>query len=305
MTGMALLRSNLGRSFRAVQEASEPRTRAIEPLPSPRIARLREALSKLDSAPTQENGAATLGSLALGVSDIDAYLPGSGLATGALHEVTPASHNDRPAAIGFAVALMSLAIRTRARCGPPVLVLSRSALKDFGTLYGHGFTRFGLDAGQLLLIETRTDKDALWALEETLRSSVRPSLVLGLIDGSGTSTALQALTQSRRLSLAAAATPTPLVLSQAPRSEPASAAATRWRIAATKERKVGSAKSDTPSPLRTRWSLTLERCRNGRIGHWTIEWDHAAYRFHMAQELAHCTPAQGRAEKLLRFGGRG
>jgi protein ImuA len=303
---MALLRSNLGRSFRTVQEASEPRTRLVEPRPSPRIARLREALSNLERSSAQESGTARAGftSLPLGLGEIDAYLPGSGLATGALHEVAPSSHNDRPAAMGFAMALMSLATRTRARCGPPVLVLSRPALRDFGILYGHGFTRFGLDAGHLLLIETRTDKDALWALEETLRSSVRPSLVLGLIDGSGASTALQALTQSRRLSLAAASSSTPIVLSQAPRAEPASAALTRWRIAAAPTREPGSTQSDTPSLLRTRWSLTLERCRNGRTGHWTIEWDHAAYRFHLAQELAHRTPAQGRAENILRFGGR-
>ena len=303
---MALLRSNLGRSFRAVQEASEPRVRGTEASSSPRIARLREALSNLERVSTPESGTAPAGStsLPLGLGEIDAYLPGSGLATGALHEVAPASHNDRPAAMGFAMALMSLATRTRARCGPPVLVLSRPALRDFGTLYGHGLARFGLDAGQLLLIETRTDKDALWALEEVLRSSVRPSMVLGLIDGSGASTALQALTQSRRLSLAAAASSTPIVLSQAPRAEPASAALTRWRLAAAAGREPGSAQPDVPSLLRTRWGLTLERCRNGRTGHWTIEWDHAAYRFHLAQELAHRAPVQGRAEKILRFGGR-
>jgi protein ImuA len=300
---MALLRSNLGRSFRAVQEASEP-VRGTEASPSPRIAKLREALSNLERTPESGSAPASLASLPLGLGEIDAYLPGSGLAIGALHEVAPASHNDRPAAMGFAMALMSLATRIRTRCGPPVLVVSRPALRDFGTIYGHGFSRFGLDAGQLLLIETRTDKEALWALEEVLRSSVRPSLVLGLIAGSGASTALQALTQSRRLSLAAAASSTPIVLSQAPRAEPASAALSRWRLAAAAGREPGSTQPDIPSLLCTRWGLTLERCRNGRTGHWTIEWDHAAYRFHLAQELAHRAPVRGRTEKILRFGGR-
>ncbi len=71
--------------------------------------------------------------------------------------------------------------------------------------------------------------------------------------------------------LAAAASSTPIVLSQAPRAEPASAALTRWRLAAAAGREAGSAPSDIPSLLRTRWGLTLERCRNGRTGHWTIE----------------------------------
>jgi protein ImuA len=154
----------------------------------------------------------------------------------------------------------------------------------------------------MLLIETRTDKDALWAIEETLRSNARPSLVLGLIDGSGAITSHQALTQSRRLSLAAASSATPLLLSQAPRAEPAPAAITRWRVSSARQER-----SSQPEALFDRpcWNIALERCRNGRTGHWTIEWDHAAYRFHLAEGLAPHAPAQGRAEnKILRFGGR-
>jgi protein ImuA len=300
---MALLRSNLGRSFRSVREASEPPTRLVDArptAPSPRIAKLRETLAKIERGP-DGSGLPTHASLPLGLTDIDTCMPGSGLATGALHEMVAASHNDRSAAIGFALALMSLATRTRPRCGPPMLVLSRPALRDFGTLYAHGLTGLGLDAGHVLLIETRSDKDALWAIEETLRSSVRPALVLGLIDGCGTITAHAALTQSRRLSLAAASSSTPLVLSQAPRAEAATAAITRWRVSAARQERASQ-----PEALfgRPRWNIALERCRNGRTGQWTIEWDHAAYRFHLAQELASRAPAQGRAEKILRFGGR-
>jgi protein ImuA len=297
---MVLLRSDLGRSFRAVQEASE-RTRIMEPRASPPIAKLREALAKIERG--QENSApAGNASLPFGLTEIDDHLPTAGLATGALHEIAAASHNDRAAAIGFALSLMSLATATRARCGPPMLVLSRPALRDFGTLYAHGLTGLGLDAGHVLLIETRTDKDALWAMEETLRSSARPSLVLGLIDGSGAITSHQALTQSRRLSLAAASSSTPLVLSQAPRAEAAPAAITRWRVSSARQQRTAQPEAPFDRP---RWNIALERCRNGRTGHWTIEWDHAAYRFHLAEGLASHAPAQGRAEnKILRFGGR-
>lgn len=308
---MALLRSNLGRSFRSVREASELPTRVVEARPqakialsasSPRIANLREALAKIERGADGGALPSHAASLPLGLPDIDTCMPSSGLATGALHEISAASHNDRPAAIGFALSLMSLATATRPRCGPSMLVLSRPALRDFGTLYAHGLTGLGLDAGHLLLIETRSDKDALWAIEETLRSSARPALVLGLIDGSGAITAHAALTQSRRLSLAAAASATPLVLSQAPRAEPATAAITRWRVSAARQERTSS----QPQALfdRPRWTIALERCRNGRTGQWTIEWDHAAYRFHLAPELASRAPAQGRAEKILRFGGR-
>lgn len=298
---MALLRSNLGRSFRSVQEASEPHPRILEPRPSPRIAKLRETLAKIERGPDGSALPSHAASLPLGLPYIDTCMPGSGLATGALHEMVAASHNDRPAAIGFALSLMSLATRTRRRCGPPMLVLSRPALRDFGTLYAHGLTALGIDAGHVLLIETRSDKDALWAIEEALRSGVRPALLLGLIDGRGTSTAYAALTQSRRLSLAAASSATPLLLSQAPRAEAATAAITRWRVSAARQERASK-----PEALfdRPRWNIALERCRNGRTGHWTIEWDHAAYCFHLAEELAPRASAQGRAEKVLRFGGR-
>ena len=94
--------------------------------------------------------------------------PDRGLACGVLHEVAAAAHGDRPAAFGFLFALTAAALA--ARPGVALFIASRRALADFGALYGHGLAQLGLDVGRLLLVETRTDKDALWALEETLRS---------------------------------------------------------------------------------------------------------------------------------------
>jgi hypothetical protein len=71
-------------------------------------------------------------------------------------------------------------------------------LADFGAPYGHGLVQLGLDAGRLLLVETKSDKDALWALEEALRSQARPAMVAGAVAGG------LDLTTSRRLNLAAA-----------------------------------------------------------------------------------------------------
>ena len=109
--------------------------------------------------------------LALGVPDMHAHLPGNSpdrLACGVLHEVAAAAHGDRPAAFGFVLALTAAALS--ARPGAALFIASRRALADFGALYGHGLAQLGLDVGRLLLIETRSDKDALWALEDTLRS---------------------------------------------------------------------------------------------------------------------------------------
>jgi protein ImuA len=231
--------------------------------------------------------------MALGLLPIDRLLPGSGLAAGALHEVAAAAHGDRPAAFGFAVALAALMLCARA--GPAVLVAQRRSLSDFGSPYGHGLERLGLDPGRLMLVEAGAETDALWAIEETLRSKGASAMVLGLVG------AAPDLKSSRRLSLAAAAGGAPLLLIPSATGAHASAAATRWRIGAAPAPHSASAKEEAFA--RARWSVALERCRNGGTGHWLIEWDHVALRFHLAQGLADRAPGAGREQRGLRLAG--
>ena len=219
--------------------------------------------------------AATL--LPLGGHEMHDHLPVPGLAGGVLHEVMPEAYGDRPAALGFLFVLMSEA---QARPGPAVIVVSRRALTDFESLYGHGLGQLGLKPSNLIQIQTRADKDALWAIEETLRSDACPAMVAGALAGP------LDFTMTRRLNLAAAAHATPLVLLRPAKAAGTSAAATRWRIA------TAPAARDRFGALgQRRWQATLERCRNGRPGHWLIEWDHVAHRFRMVESMADRAPA--------------
>jgi protein ImuA len=227
--------------------------------------------------------------LPLGLHDVDRHLPGAGLACGALHEVAAATHGDRPAAFGFAVALTTLALR--AHSDPALLIAARRSFDAFGKPYGHGLCRLGLDVSRLILVETRSDKDALWALEEALRSKA-VAIVVGAVESD------LDLTRSRRLSLAAAASGTPLVLLRAPRVTGASAALTRWRIA-----NASSVRDRFATLASSRWSVALERCRNGRSGQWLLELDHVTHRFRMAQELADCPPLARTGQRGLRLAG--
>ena len=43
---------------------------------------------------------------------------------------------------------------------------------------------------------------------------------------------------------------------------------------------------------RWRWSVALERCRNGRTGEWVVEWDHVAHRFRLVEGVADRAPHQ-------------
>src|SRR5262249_62252919 len=112
-----------------------------------------------------------------GLPEIDCLLPGSGLPCGTLHEVIAAVHGDKAAAFGFVVALTTCALA--ARPGPVVLVAARRCFADFGAPYGHGLHRLGCDVGRLVLVETRLDQDALWAMEEALRPEVAAAAAAG------------------------------------------------------------------------------------------------------------------------------
>src|SRR6202011_4235781 len=131
---------------------------------------LRRLLPRLESVA----GAARV--LPFGLDALDAHLPQGGLTVGALHEVAPQTHGDTPAAFGFLAALL-------ARFMPPsrpLLLVASPAFADHGRPHGHGLNRLGLDPARLILVETKADKQALWAMEEALRSAV-PAAVAGTI----------------------------------------------------------------------------------------------------------------------------
>src|SRR5262249_1856981 len=203
---------------------------------------LRRLLPRLES----HSGVARV--LAFGLDALDGHLPHGGLATAALHEAAPQQPGDTPAAFGFLVALLA---RFRPITRPLLLVASPRVLADHGRPHGHGLRQLGLDPARLILVETRNDKQALWAMEEALRSRV-PAAV-------GGATARLDLKTSQRLHLAARDAGLPLLLLRPARADEASAAATRWRIGTAE-----AARDRFGLVSRARWHARLERCRNGR-----------------------------------------
>jgi len=242
---------------------------------------LRRLLPRLES----HGGAARV--LDFGLDALDHHLPNGGLATAALHEVAPHQHGDTPAAFGFLVALLA---RFLPITRPLLLVASHRALADHGRPHGHGLQQLGLDPARLILVETRNDKQTLWAVEEALRSRV-PAAVGGAIGKLDLKT-------SQRLQLAAGDAGLPLMLLRPAHADDASAAATRWRIGTAE-----AARDRYGLLTRTRWRTRLERCRNGRPGDWLVEFDHAAYRFSLAAPLADPALSGDAGEGLLRRAG--
>jgi len=225
----------------------------------------------------------------LGAPEIDCHLAG-GLNAAALHEVkgegSGAVAADWAAALGFALRLALRRLDARAPhpangathllwCWPSGLA------RELGRPYGPGLTSLGLAASSCLFVETARVPDALWAMEEGLRSQSL-ALVIGILPE-------VALTPARRLSLAAASAATPCLLITDPREPAAGSTVTRWRVAQRQSAPHAFEASACGAP---RYAVSLERCREGALmieasSSLVVEWSDETHRFRVAPRLAH------------------
>lgn len=218
----------------------------------------------------------------LGIDALDDALPGKGLAADGLHEAAGASAADGPAAAAFLAALLARHARAGER-GPVLVCQSRGGAARFGRLHGPGWRDHGLEPADLLILRARREKDVPWAMEEGLRCG---ALAAVLAEAESI-----AFTVSRRLALAAAESATPALLLRHDELGPASAALTRWRVAALPGR---ADPFDENAPGLPRWRLALVRCRGGRPATCDVEWNRETGDFRLAAALAD-RPATPRA----------
>jgi protein ImuA len=185
------------------------------------------------------------------VPAIDQALPWRGLPLAALHEIESASAaGEDGAAVTFLAGIL-------ARLAPARPVLWCLQCPD---LYPPGLALAGLDAQRLVLLRASDERDILWAMEEGLRSHALAAVV-GEVEALSTPA-------SRRLQLAAeSAGVTGFVLHRSAGNTGASAAVTRWRVAA-----LPSAPTlGEPGIGRPRWRVELLRCRGGMPAAWDVD----------------------------------
>ena len=256
----------------------------------------------------------------LGVPVLDRLLGPVGLDTAAVHELKPvhpscaddrmrasigsASTADWAAAWGaartFVLALAARRLaameRAGAAAGPLLWCQLANVTHDLGGIYAPGLEMFGIAPERLILVEAERAQDALWAIEEALKSRA-PALVVGLLEEVD-------LTPARRLALAAHAHATPCLILTHPATPAMAAAASRWRIApaASALHPLVAGRSDAaradpylerlPGPLCL--LLTLERLRSRPMAADALEarvaWCDEAFRFRLA------TPVRDRAD---------
>lgn len=185
-----------------------------------------------------------------------------------LEEACAPTPRDMAAAVLFALS------RRGREDGRPVLVAAPGGwFGEYGRPYGPG-----LDGTALILTPVTTAAEALWVLEQALRSGA-VSLALGAVDGA-------TLAQTRRLDFAARdGGSVGLMLPR--RADGLSAARRRWRVSAA----LSAPDPDDPrAPGQARLIAELTRGRGERPGAWILEQDDETHRLRLADRLADFGP---------------
>ncbi|WP_417624583.1 ImuA family protein [Paremcibacter congregatus] len=163
------------------------------------------------------------GGLSFGVPEIDGHLAGGGLRLDAIHEFLPEDFTARAAAYGFLTALIGRLMRQGT--GPAIFCDFQRRTADRLLPFGPGLMALGLDPGRLIHVQSASETDFFWSLEEALTCS-RPLAVVGIAG----ETSLYDFTESKRLNLRAQRQGKPLFLLRSGEAAGATACATRWQI---------------------------------------------------------------------------
>ncbi|MFN9329586.1 MAG: ImuA family protein [Cyclobacteriaceae bacterium] len=190
-----------------------------------------------------------LGALSLGA--IDAAFPNRTFPTGAVHEVVSPASEDLAAASGFLTGLMAGLMRSK---GVAVWISTRR------TVFPPALKAFGIKPDRLLFVEVPRERDALWAMEEALKSPALTAVVGELRDIS--------FTASRRLQLAVEQSQvTGFIINRAAKLT-TTACVSRWRITSLPSETIDA----LPGIGLPQWRVELLRIRNGRPGVWQVQW---------------------------------
>lgn len=159
---------------------------------------------------------------------------------------------------------------------PFLWITSRALIREHGLPYGPGLLGLGIDPARILLVRCEKQQDALWALEECLKSSALAGVVgeLDHID----------LTASRRLTLVAREHRTRCLLLLRTPNAPSTAAYSRWL---TRMAESGDNLLDSKAPGAGRLGATLMKHRGGARPQTSVmEWSHATDSVSLAATVA-------------------
>ena len=197
-----------------------------------------------------------------------------------LEEVAAARPGDWPQAAAFALWRVA---GGKDDPRPLAMVVTSQWRRERGGFSARGLARLGLDLSRLLLIRADRELQALWALEEALKS--------GAVSGALATVEAPSLVATRRLDFAARDGRATGVLLRAGAATDLSAARLRWRICAQPSRAHAF---DPKASGAARLQADLVRRRDGPLGAWDLEQDDGTHRLRLAARLAGDGLVQGR-----------
>ncbi|USU07636.1 hypothetical protein NF700_11025 [Sphingomonadaceae bacterium OTU29MARTA1] len=196
---------------------------------------------------------------------VDAWLL-QGLARAQLHEIYAVDDEDGPSGAGFGIA-MALA----AGALPLLWLRTESCERQQGRLHAGGLAELGLSAESIVLGIVADEPALLRAAADAARC---PGLGAVLVESVGRAPGFD-LTATRRLMLAAESSGVTVVSLRVGAAPVASAAATRWGVAA-----VPSTVLEADAPGFPAFDVECLRRRGGPAGQrWRVEWDRDAKSF--------------------------
>lgn len=220
----------------------------MQTLKKSKIENLRKEILDLQGLGVRQNSEQT--DIPLG--PILNHMPGGAFPTGVIHEFLSPSLASAAATTGFIAVLIHCLMQSNKPC----LWVSTSPLA-----FPPGMKVFGVDPEKFIFIDTKKDREALWAIEEALKCNALCAVIgeINTLD----------FKQSRRLQLAVESSRvTGFINRLFPRNIQPTACVSRWQILPVKSQLPG----DLPGIGFPRWKADLLKIRNGRTGSWQIEW---------------------------------
>ena len=196
-----------------------------------------------------------------------------------LEEASAAEPRDWGAAAGFALWRADLDGDRR----PLALVTVKAWRGERGSFSARGLLALGIDPAGVIQVRADKEIEALWALEEALKS--------GAVRGAIATVEQASLVATRRLDFAARAGGACGVVLRIAGGGDLSAARLRWRVKASPS---AAHPFDPRAPGDARLKAELTRRRDGPLGAWDLEQDHETHRLRLAAGLADHGLVQGR-----------
>ncbi len=176
--------------------------------------------------------------------------------TGAIHELLASTGENMAASYGFLSALLSTLL------GKQGMLVWVSAHR---LVFPPALKGFGIEPSHVLFVEVPHQREAMWAMEEALKSEALTAVVCEMHD--------LGFTASKRLQLAVERSKvTGFILRSGNNLNP-TACVSRWRIHSM----PSDALDGLPGIGVPQWRVELLRMRNGKTGVWNLQWRHGRF----------------------------